>query len=80
MPEPLLLADDDATAELGRPWAIRGDVAETPSETPVVRAPATPLGAARIAMWGVGLIVGIPATVEVSRLFTVIVLSLVLGH
>jgi hypothetical protein len=55
-------------------------LAETPTDVSVVRAPATPLGAARVAMWGVGLIVGIPATIEVSRLFTVVVLSLVLGH
>lgn len=55
-------------------------LAETPTEATVVRAPAAPLGAARIAIWGVGLIVGIPATVEVSRLLTIIVLSLVLGH
>ena len=55
-------------------------LAETPADASVVRAPATPLGATRIAMWGVGLVVGIPATIEVSRLFTIIVLSLVLGH
>ena len=55
-------------------------LAETPTEASVGRARPTPHGAARIATWGIGLIVGIPATIEVSRTFTVIVLSLLLGH
>lgn len=58
---------------------IAAPLAETPTEASMARASA-PLGLARIAMWGVGLVVGLPATVEVSRAFTVIVLSLLLGH
>lgn len=58
---------------------IIAPLAETPTEVSVAPASA-PLGLARIAIWGVGLVVGLPATIEVSRAFAVIVLSLVLGH
>jgi hypothetical protein len=53
-------------------------------ETSVEAAPAEPagpaFGAGRLAVLGTAVVVGVPATVEVGRFVTTIVLSLILGH
>jgi hypothetical protein len=51
----------------------------SPEAVPVERERAEP-GLRRITLIGAALIVGVPAGIEIARLCTTIVLSLILGH